>query len=1719
MMQRKVFANFMKLSKNALIYLFCVFLQLVLFADEPTESSTVKIISGVKDGILTISGVAEIDSHDKHHSKPVTPEAASKESSKIASPEPEEKIKDLKYPAQASSPEEKLKIEKLETPEAGDAYPEGSNEPFGLEIDLQLKKADSSKEASKESSKIGTPEPEKDLKTPEPHEKTPSPVQEKSKDSSKAITPEPESNVTLAISEEIQKETKSPSPEPKEPEVVEKVESSSPDQDTVKSNESSKAVTLTPKEESQNEENLVEETELMEMTTVKIISEVKDGVPTVLGLTQVEIPSGKTSPAQHSPVKSPSKSLDTAHESKANGDVVRASEESIFEESTEQVEEIIECMKSSALHAIDFTKEDMKQIETEMKQVGEKIIESVKTEVATKIQSTEQDTQTFKDEMQKVVDDADKAVENLVESLQAEIIESKKLIAEQTECLETVAQKNVTEIKSKAQTEIEKVRKELNDTKQEIEDLSNQTKAAAEELKHEISKEVKKTIDNIQSIAKHDIQETQVTAVSGITSFFGGLSKEIKSGIDKVADSVGATLSGAVEKIEEKIEEKTEALIQKAEEEPVIEEEIVAKTIPTIMKEVTTELRETHITTVDSPVTDAQMLSSLSEDQEMMSSSFRIEEIKYDTGLDEIKEVEEEDRYSPPSKQSGSPKLLPSPLPPRARTPEYVEKIVAEVAEVLKSDKDIAEIIPDFDETELERRLSQKSDDTTSVHRMLVTATSEDGGGQTEICEEDNSALKHEQSPDLSGKSSPDIKIDSVEHDDSQQKHEYSIEQGSPDQKTSPASIEEKDKHEMSEKALAKQDIQSTAITETHKDSVTSDKAETDDIRRESTFSILSEKDFTKDESSVDEHKHQQESRPQSVASHDEVHDIKPDSKPTSETGSIGEKTPEKQQISEIKEEKQESKTPSSSGKISPSAPEMDDDEKFPRRALDESNKHQENFSPVGGAKTTEPDTKYVQLSPDKFPITSETFEQEQLEQTNFTSFPIGTVDPSNDDSPDSSTGSRKASEQVDAKPFDAHEVHDVVIKGTRSKSVSTIETNANFKLEKNFIDDTRKLPPLTESLSSSRESLARSSISIDQKARESVDLTKFPITEESTLTTITTVTEITSTSTPEPETSGVSGKLSPDLPSKSVSESDKKAEFSTDISTDKPKSVSSSEKSSTQLDKDSIDGSQKSDNTTIEKDSLSLSSKTTGEAVETIVSEAKTITTTTSHIMTEEKSIPQISTTITETTQILDSSSGRKTPPTAPVSPNIKSEAAQKETIEAVLGQSALSSTHGSTESVARSIPMSVGGPESGIETPESSPKPTVPFPKGLESIKADEIGHSSGLSSPEMARTPTPDETTHIETIDGTTTVTKTIITTVTTVTTKDGDTIVSEKTTTETLSGDIDESPIHTIKDPKSTSSILPELIESSATEEHDSEDEGACSALSTSPQLPVSPYVAKFESENESQRSSSAISKKSDADDIDESKNEMPPHYDSEEARKAVTISSTFKPDPMSTSFYGTLPDVRESKTESTSSVTFMTDYCETVSSPIDVADYPRKPSGKFLDDADLDFDKAMDSHGKDDAQTKEQKKEDDKEKKADDVLKSWGKPLGLPSPALTPAEPESRTTPKKERRQVVTKTKLNNEKNLRKRGESPANRKKISPVYVDLAYVPHNGNSNYSHIEFFRRIRARYYVFSGTEPSREAYNALLEAKQTWEDKDLGNLFLIYKNSIKFSLYLI
>ncbi|XP_061451086.1 microtubule-associated protein 1A [Rhineura floridana] len=58
-----------------------------------------------------------------------------------------------------------------------------------------------------------------------------------------------------------------------------------------------------------------------------------------------------------------------------------------------------------------------------------------------------------------------------------------------------------------------------------------------------------------------------------------------------------------------------------------------------------------------------------------------------------------------------------------------------------------------------------------------------------------------------------------------------------------------------------------------------------------------------------------------------------------------------------------------------------------------------------------------------------------------------------------------------------------------------------------------------------------------------------------------------------------------------------------------------------------------------------------------------------------------------------------------------------------------------------------------------------------------------------------------------------------------------------------------------------------------------------------------------------------------------------------------------------------------------------------------------------------------------------------------------------------------------------------------------------PVYVDLAYIPNHCSGKNTDQEFFKRVRAAYYVVSGNdpgsgEPSRAVLDALLEGKAQW-----------------------
>lgn len=120
------------------------------------------------------------------------------------------------------------------------------------------------------------------------------------------------------------------------------------------------------------------------------------------------------------------------------------------------------------------------------------------------------------------------------------------------------------------------------------------------------------------------------------------------------------------------------------------------------------------------------------------------------------------------------------------------------------------------------------------------------------------------------------------------------------------------------------------------------------------------------------------------------------------------------------------------------------------------------------------------------------------------------------------------------------------------------------------------------------------------------------------------------------------------------------------------------------------------------------------------------------------------------------------------------------------------------------------------------------------------------------------------------------------------------------------------------------------------------------------------------------------------------------------------------------------------------------------------------------------------------------------------LEDWSKPMGLPSPPETKTKTSStrlslgKSKIEKSSTSSTENVKMKTTSRMDKSSKMKSNASSVTPVFVDLAYVPHHGDPHYSNYEFFMRIRARYYVFSGINPSKEVLNSLLEAKKSWKD---------------------
>jgi hypothetical protein len=63
-------------------------------------------------------------------------------------------------------------------------------------------------------------------------------------------------------------------------------------------------------------------------------------------------------------------------------------------------------------------------------------------------------------------------------------------------------------------------------------------------------------------------------------------------------------------------------------------------------------------------------------------------------------------------------------------------------------------------------------------------------------------------------------------------------------------------------------------------------------------------------------------------------------------------------------------------------------------------------------------------------------------------------------------------------------------------------------------------------------------------------------------------------------------------------------------------------------------------------------------------------------------------------------------------------------------------------------------------------------------------------------------------------------------------------------------------------------------------------------------------------------------------------------------------------------------------------------------------------------------------------------------------------------------------------------------------------------YVDVAYIPYHGNEHYVDSEFFRRIRARYYILNAVEINRLTLESLIDGKQQWDKQEQIPVRLFY-----------
>ncbi|KAF8562404.1 hypothetical protein P879_08992 [Paragonimus westermani] len=80
--------------------------------------------------------------------------------------------------------------------------------------------------------------------------------------------------------------------------------------------------------------------------------------------------------------------------------------------------------------------------------------------------------------------------------------------------------------------------------------------------------------------------------------------------------------------------------------------------------------------------------------------------------------------------------------------------------------------------------------------------------------------------------------------------------------------------------------------------------------------------------------------------------------------------------------------------------------------------------------------------------------------------------------------------------------------------------------------------------------------------------------------------------------------------------------------------------------------------------------------------------------------------------------------------------------------------------------------------------------------------------------------------------------------------------------------------------------------------------------------------------------------------------------------------------------------------------------------------------------------------------------------------------------------------------------------------------KVKPVYVDIAFLPGGGNPHLVDAEWFKRVRARYYVATDPRPSAILMEAMVVGKESWtgEDAKLSASLILAHESEELMIWL-